>query len=848
MNNGITQPIPQAQNTTSQQANQVAKNDGTKTADPVVIAPYKRTMEELLNEVGGLFNHTELWQLTYMVHSNEFFKLKEQQKENFIPVSLNELCASNPPFSKLEYLSRCVAEQKNGFQYHHTSFTFALKNLCSKCGNCTDNIAFCPHKMAAYIEYICSNNGLNTEEVYRIALRDKFVLKPAFASFTELQIPSDEYSFIDAVSATAAAELIKMRFINISSETDDRILYSYLPICEKTTRSLIEPTLNYYRCKSGKNDFIHKNNVSNDIGENRNCSGCLFPQCPDKIAAYFIYLSNKYKVDVMQLAEYVITKNKINGITLRGNFRYYENLRKLDNIPFTPESRSSMNNIIKYVVNKYTQSAKVPFIPFNLAVYTKDEKLADDTVAIFKDVLNYYNYYGNGVLKIEEYKFSEKGITGLLDIINDIKAPTLIHIKELALLASIPETNSRNITMQMTQLINSIDKARNKVCIIISGEKSKLDTALSLYNDFYHGTISYHLTLSDMSTEKIVQVIIDKLKEKYELEEGFETALKYYVISKYGESQLKSKAFIENVVQTVVFNHYNKELNTESKLLVKDIPASTNRRTTEEIWKDLNSLTGLENVKAEIRNIEQLLKFQGKIQSLGMNALGRPNMHMIFAGNPGTGKTTVARLIAEILYNVGFIKQNKLIEVSSKDLIGKYIGHTAPKTAAICESAYGGVLFIDEAYELAVRSDTSSGTTSFRSECISELIKQMEDNRDRLIVIFAGYSEDMQYLIDSNAGFASRIGRTIEFQDYSTEQLTDMFVRMVYKNGLRISEDAKEALVANIVNAKSLPNFGNARYIRNLYENTLMEHAKNMVDIDDPDILIEIQKDDIPFA
>ena len=368
-----------------------------------------------------------------------------------------------------------------------------------------------------------------------------------------------------------------------------------------------------------------------------------------------------------------------------------------------------------------------------------------------------------------------------------------------------------------------------------------------MYNDFYQGTMAYHLVISDMSTIKIVQAILNKLKEKYELEDGFESALEYYVISKYGESPLKSKAFVKSVVQTIVFNHYNKELNTENKLLVKDIPMASNRRTDEEIWSELNGLTGLETVKDEIRNIEQLLKFQKKIQTIGMKGPHRPNMHMVFAGNPGTGKTTVARIIAEILYNVGFIKQNKLVEVSSKDLIGKYIGHTAPQTAAICESAYGGVLFIDEAYELAVTSG-GSGSNNFRSECIAELIKQMEDNRDKLIVIFAGYTKEMQGLIDSNAGFASRIGKVIEFEDYSTEQLTDMFIRIVYKNGMRISDEAKDAVIGNIERAKALPNFGNGRYIRNLYENVIMEHAKNMVDVDDVDVLVEIQENDIPMA
>ena len=317
------------------------------------------------------------------------------------------------------------------------------------------------------------------------------------------------------------------------------------------------------------------------------------------------------------------------------------------------------------------------------------------------------------------------------------------------------------------------------------------------------------------------------------------------MLAKYGESPLKSKAFIQNLVQAIQFNHYNKELNAENMLLLQDIPATSNRRSDEEIWSELNSLTGLENVKDEIRTIDQLLKFQRKLQNLGNRSIARPNMHMVFAGNPGTGKTTVARLMAEIFYNVGFIKQNKLIEVSAKDLIGKYIGHTAPQTAAVCESAYGGVLFIDEAYELTVNA--GSGSSEFRGECIAELIKQMEDNRDRLIVIFAGYTKEMEQLLDSNPGFASRIGRIIQFHDYSENQLLDMFINLVRRNGLGITQEATQAALLNITVAGAQPHFGNGRYVRNLFEKTMMEHAKNMVAVDDAELLTQIMENDIPL-
>lgn len=810
--------------------------------------PRKRTMSELVQEVTNVSNDMELWYLTYMLHAPECFELRKQTEENILKTGQNDCCRASELRSWLWNVSRCAAEIINGYSRYSDNWSPDINKLSGKCPGCVENMKFCPHKMTAYIEYVCKNNKLDVEEVYRNILGETYRKKPQFASYRKLDIPREEYDFIDAVSAKAAAQLIKLRLIDVTTMTDNRIAYSYLSVCEQTRRSHFEQMKDYYRCKSGKNDFIRKTDFVKEVTENRNCVDCMFPQCPDKVAAYLIYLASKYQVSVLELAEFVVTENKIKGVTLRGNFRYYVNLQKLEEIPFTPESRTTLTNIVRYVVNRHAMSeAKVPFIQFNLVLHTKDEQSADDVATTFNDFLHYYCYYTDKGLPIKEYKFSDKGLDGLIELIKEIEKPTLLHIKEMALLASSAESYNSNTRMQMTQLTNLIAEKEQILCVVISGEKSKLDAALSVYNDFYQGTMSYHLTISDMSSIKIVQSIVDKLKVKYELEDGFESALEYYVISKYGESPLKSKAFIQSVVREIVFNHYNKELNTENKLLVKDIPMASNRRTDEEIWAELNGLTGLETVKDEIRNIEQLLKFQKKIQTMGMKGPNRPNMHMVFAGNPGTGKTTVARIIAEILYNVGFIKQNKLVEVSSKDLIGKYIGHTAPQTAAICESAYGGVLFIDEAYELAVTSG-SSGSNNFRSECIAELIKQMEDNRDKLIVIFAGYTKEMQGLIESNAGFASRIGKVIEFEDYSTEQLTDMFVRIVYKNGMRISEEAKTAVIRNIEQAKQLPNFGNGRYIRNLYENVIMEHAKNMVDVDDVDVLVEIRENDIPMV
>lgn len=217
------------------------------------------------------------------------------------------------------------------------------------------------------------------------------------------------------------------------------------------------------------------------------------------------------------------------------------------------------------------------------------------------------------------------------------------------------------------------------------------------------------------------------------------------------------------------------------------------------------------------------------------------NLHMVFLGNPGTGKTTVARMISSILYNLKYIKQDKLIEVSSKDLVAEYVGQTAVKTMNVIEKAMGGILFIDEAYALADKN----GENTYNGECIATLIKAMEDYRDQLVVIFAGYTKEMQDFLDSNSGIISRIGYTLEFDDYTNDELIDIFKGMVKKSGFSLDEESIEVVNKLIDENRDTKNFGNARFIRNVFEKTVINHVKNTKNNKRKDILITITKKDI---
>lgn len=238
---------------------------------------------------------------------------------------------------------------------------------------------------------------------------------------------------------------------------------------------------------------------------------------------------------------------------------------------------------------------------------------------------------------------------------------------------------------------------------------------------------------------------------------------------------------------------------------------------------ELNGLIGLDSVKTEVESLRNLIKIQAM---RAKNGLPNTNMsyHMVFTGNPGTGKTTVARIVAGIYKEIGILKKGHLVETDRAGLVAEYVGQTAPKTNAKIDEALDGVLFIDEAYTLVGEGN------DYGSEAIATLLKRMEDDRDRLVVILAGYTNEIKEFIDSNPGLQSRFNRYIEFEDYKAEELIEIFRSNLKKAKYKIKRDAFEWMQQYInykVNTKD-ENFGNARFIRNTFEKVVQNQADRL--------------------
>jgi len=274
-----------------------------------------------------------------------------------------------------------------------------------------------------------------------------------------------------------------------------------------------------------------------------------------------------------------------------------------------------------------------------------------------------------------------------------------------------------------------------------------------------------------------------------------------------------------NVLREQVRQSLDSEGNWLERLALRPPPPDS--RSLEELWGELDALVGLESVKDQVRALVAFLQVQGERLERGLPEVAT-SQHLVFLGNPGTGKTTIARLLAHMYRSMGLLRKGHLVEVDRAGLVGEYVGMTALKTERVIRRALDGVLFIDEAYALARPGQRG---VDFGQEAVETLLKRMEDHRHRLVVIVAGYPRLMHEFLDSNPGLRSRFARELIFPDYSTDELVAITELFAQQNAYRVTAAAAEELRRIFGRVERGEGFGNARYSRTIFEQALNAQA-----------------------
>ena len=395
-------------------------------------------------------------------------------------------------------------------------------------------------------------------------------------------------------------------------------------------------------------------------------------------------------------------------------------------------------------------------------------------------------------------------------------------------------------------LVKAMEDYRGQFCVIFAGYKNEMEKMLQI-NPGMASRIQFKLDFPNYSRDELGRIMNLMLtKRKYKISDDAFNRILDITDVKRKEPNFANARELRNIIDQVIMCQNLRVLGSDDKMLalvdvnkyIKDsniilpISGTGSHDKIQTGDEELDALIGLDSVKKMIKKIKAYAKRNADDSAF--------NMHMCFYGNPGTGKTEVARILSRILYDAGVLKEAKLVETDSKGLLGKYVGETGPKTEAKVQDAMGGVLFIDEAYALTV---SSSGTTNYGDEAIAVLLKDMEDYRGKFCTILAGYKNEMQMMISSNPGFESRIQFTLEFPDYTREELGEIAIRFLNSKKYTISDDALNLLLDVTEYYRNRPNFANARTTRNILDQVIMNQNLRTDEDDDCDRSLIITDD-----
>ena len=683
------------------------------------------------------------------------------------------------------------------------------------CDNCVlkKQMAYCPLKLAQYIKYM---ENFQPEEEKK--LRETAAINSNYSSYKEL--PASPYYFTEtdlngiliSKEGLFTAKILIDKFLSIPTFTIDHDKVMFAFSCpEAVFQGIAEDMIQSasYRKKilsygdevfQGKpiqyniivplnkailTQYIQRTLCGPDKPPNATCNSVIY-----LLLAYTLLQTGQFD-DVMfkaTIMEQVIAKDIKTQFgpdvppLLKASNQFYGLLQANDTI----EAHSVPMGIAHYIRQKCQLC--VPIRRMTML------RFAEGFIGNIKD--------GHNDSFEIEYNLPEDRVIHIIDELQ----PFLEYAKQ---------AKEHGITFDRAKMVQEVisffEGMHDDYYFLLCGTEKELDEFIKISKNIKWTFSEKRLVIKEYSNNKIVKIL---QKECH--------GLSFNKANTFIKENRNSYPFKNEKLISYLREYYNRH---------KCLPAPPEK--TEDAQKQLDALTGLEDVKKQATRICNLWKFMKKGKKEGID-FPSVNTHMLFKGNPGTGKTTVARILADAMYDYGVCKEKKLVEVHCPDLVAGYVGQTALKTRKKIEKAIGGVLFIDEAYAL------TQARGNFGEESLAVIVKMMEDHKDDLTIIFAGYPEEMESFMTANPGLQSRIGYTFNFKDYSKEELAEIFENKMKHCHFNVTEQAKEKAKKIIANEIGKPNFGNGRFIDKIVQETIIEKAQKET------FSKEIDAEDIP--